>query len=579
MKKQIDRCQKPISKELRALSLHPVLKQVYANRDIQLAADLDCSLHSLLPYHALKDIDRAVDVLVMALQKKYRILVLGDYDVDGATSTVLAVRLLRLMGASHVDFLVPNRFADGYGLTSALLEQAMTYQPNLILTVDNGISSVEGIRLAKERGVEVVVTDHHLASDELPDASAIVNPNQPQDQFASKNLAGVGVVFYLMLALRARLREIGWFQQLELPDLNLGRFLDLVALGTIADVVSLDHNNRILVYQGLQRIRAGSCVAGISALLKVAGRSQLTLKASDISYAIAPRLNAAGRLESMMLAVSCLLTDDPEEALSIAKRLDQLNIDRREIEKNMHQEALHFIAHQLTLADKALPHGLCLLNKAWHEGVIGILAARIKDHIQRPVIVFTEQDRDQEWLQGSARSIEGLHIRDLLDRISIQYPHLMKRYGGHAMAAGITIHRQDFTQFSAVFNEQAKPFFDDLSRQTMALMSDGELPYTDISIEFARLLRDAQPWGQDFSEPLFEGRFKLIRQFMIAEKHLKLVFLINGQAVDAMAFNVDAKVWPNYRCDYVHLLYRLDLNEFKNKTQLKLMVEYIEPSL
>lgn len=578
MKKQIDRNQKPISKELRALSLHPVLKQIYANRGVQSAAALDCSLQSLLPYHALKDIDRAVDVLVMALQKKYRILVLGDYDVDGATSTALAVRLLRLMGASHVDFLVPNRFADGYGLSPALLEQAMTYQPDLILTVDNGIASIEGIRLARERGIEVVVTDHHLASDELPDASAIVNPNQPLDSFASKNLAGVGVVFYLMLALRARLREMGWFQQVELPDLNLGRFLDLVALGTVADVVSLDQNNRILVYQGIQRIRAGGCVVGMKALLKVAGRAQATFKASDISYAIAPRLNAAGRLESMMLAVHCLLTDDPEEALSIAKRLDQLNLERREIEKKMHQEALHFIAHQLTFAEKALPDGLCLLNKTWHEGVIGIVAARIKDHIQRPVVVFTEQDRDQEWLQGSARSIEGLHIRDVLDRISTKHPNLIKRYGGHAMAAGITIHKQDFAQFSLIFNEQAKPFFDDLSRQTITLVSDGELPYADISVEFARLLRDAQPWGQDFSEPLFEGHFKILRQFIVATKHLKLVFLINGQVVEAMAFNIDVKVWPNYRCDYAHLLYRLDLSEFKNRTQLNLMVEYIEPA-
>lgn len=576
LKKIIRREARPISPELFSLACHPVLKRIYANRDVTSLSALEKSLTGLLPYRSLSQIDCAVDRLVRALCAQERIVIFGDYDVDGATSTVLALRLLKAFGFQSIHYVVPDRLEHGYGLTpEMILQMKERFNPQLIMTVDNGIVGVEGVDLANELGVDVIITDHHLPNETLPRAVAVVNPKQLGDAFDSKHLAGVGVVFYLMMALRAKLRELHWFEQNEIPEPNLANYLDLVALGTIADVVQLDRNNRILVYQGIQRIRRKQCSPGIAALLRLANRDLTTVGSSDLSYAVAPRLNAAGRLEHMSVGIDCLLTDDPLEALKLAQQLNQLNEERRAIEKTMQREAMKFIEYQMDTKGRPLPFGLCLINEAWHLGVIGIVASRLKEHFQRPVVVFTLQERNADLLQGSARSIDGLDICQIFDDIAREHPALIKQQGGHAMAAGITIPKQSFAEFSLQFDERVKQFYE-AGGLCYEHVSDGELSSEDMTLDFIQLIRDSGPWGRGFEEPVFDGKFKVLKQALVGEKHLKLVLLAGRQAIDAIAFNVDINEWPDHRCDYIEAVYRLEINEYQNRRSVQLIIEHME---
>jgi single-stranded-DNA-specific exonuclease len=551
--------------------LHPVLRRVYAAREVASADELDYSLANLLPLQQLAGLPAAVQLLHTALVERWRILVVGDFDADGATSCALCLRALRLLGATEVDYLVPNRFEYGYGLTPEIVAVAIERRPDLILTVDNGISSLEGVSVAKQQGMRVLITDHHLPGERLPAADAIVNPNIPGNDFPSKHLAGVGVAFYVMLGLRARLREAGWFARRQIAEPNLAQLLDLVALGTVADVVPLDRNNRIMVQQGIRRIRAGQCVPGLRALLEVAGRSLPCVVATDLGFAAGPRLNAAGRLDDMSLGIECLLTDDERSARAMATELDALNRDRREIESGMQAQALAVLG-DLDFDDDGLPLGLCLYDPGWHQGVIGILAARIKDRYHRPVIAFGCCGPGE--LKGSARSVAGLHIRDVLDAVATRYPRLITRFGGHAMAAGLTLAEENYPAFAQAFDEEVSRH---LGREDLGgvLHSDGELEEQELSLEIAQLLRDASPWGQGFPAPLFDGDFVVIGQRVVGERHLKLTLQPAGghRQLDAIAFNTPALPAA---CASVHLAYRLDVNVYRGIESAQLVVEYID---
>jgi single-stranded-DNA-specific exonuclease len=565
--------------------LHPVLARVYAQRGIESTEQLERGLAHLLPLDQLKGIGQAATLLAEAVTAQQRILIIGDFDCDGATSSALAVRALHMLGATQVDYLVPNRFEFGYGLTPEIVAVAAERQPDLIVTVDNGISSIEGVAAANARGIRVLVTDHHLQGSELPAAAAIVNPNQQGDEFPSKNLAGVGVIFYVMLAVRALLREQGAFadSQTTSTEPNLAELLDLVALGTVADVVPLDHNNRILVGQGLARIRAGKCTAGISALTSVAKRNQSNLAATDLGFALGPRLNAAGRLEDMSLGIELLLTDDPALALELAQRLDGLNHERRQIETEMKEEAMLILdemeldaaSDQSDKENAELPTGLCLFEPHWHQGVIGILASRIKDRLHRPVIIFAQADDGT--IKGSARSVPGLHIRDALDAVAAGNPGLLTKFGGHAMAAGLSLALDDFERFREAFDVEVRRHLgpEDLRRE---IISDGELAQNELDLALAETLRAAGPWGQGFPEPLFDGVFDVVSRRIVGEKHLKLVLRPAGsqQAIDAIAFNTVDDDWP-VGVSHVALAYRLDVNEFNGRRSVQLMVEHITP--
>src|SRR5579885_3644905 len=553
--------------------LHPILRRVYAARQVGSEKELDRALESLLPYQSLLGMDDAVRLLSEAIAANQKILIVGDFDADGATSTALAIRALRSFGAEHLQYLVPNRFAYGYGLTPELVEAAKQFSPALIVTVDNGIANHAGVQAAKDAGMRVIVTDHHLPAATLPPADAIVNPNQPDDPFPSKNLAGVGVIFYVMLALRRHLVSQGWFEKKHIPEPNMSRLLDLVALGTVADLVQLDQNNRILVHQGLRRIRAGQCIPAIIALLELSDREFGRAVAADLGFSVASRLNAAGRLDDMSLGIECLLCDDSIRVREIARVLDQLNDERKSIEQDMQAQALAVLNKLNDSLNSSLPTGICLFDESWHQGVIGILAARIKDRFHRPVIVFAP-GQDGE-LKGSARSISGLHIRDALAQIDAQYPGLMLKFGGHAMAAGLTIKRDMLDRFAKAFDEVVSARVTDAQLQH-SLMSDGELPGEDFSLEVASLLRDAGPWGQAFPEPLFDDTFRVLEQRIIADRHLKLRLGKDDKVIDAVAFFVDTSQWPNYRCQSIRAAYRLDINEYKGRRNIQLIVEYME---
>ena len=496
--------------------------------------------------------------------------------MDGATSTTVAVKALYSMGAKKVEYLVPNRFEFGYGLTPEIVQVAVErFNPDVIITVDNGISSIEGVKAAKALNLTVIVTDHHLPAKTLPVADAIVNPNQPDDHFPSKMLAGVGVIFYVMLALRSLLREQNWFVEQSLPEPNLAELLDLVALGTVADVVPLDYNNRILVSQGLARIRSGRVCAGIKALIDITGRESDRLIASDFGFAIAPRLNAAGRLDDMSLGINCLLSDDIAVAHDIAQQLDEINHARRDIEADMKQQAMTILDSMHLDENKSLPFGLCLFDKNFHEGVVGIIASRIKDQWNRPVIVFAKTD--DGLLKGSGRSIKGLHIRDALDNIATKHPDLISKFGGHAMAAGLTIAEANYDLFIDAFDEEVRQHLceDDLQG---VVMSDGELLDTELSMNTAEELRYAGPWGQTFPEPVFDGVFNIINKRIVGEKHLKLSLQPEGSnlQIDAIAFNTTDEDWsPEQR--QANVAFRLDVNVFRGNKSLQLMVEHIEP--
>lgn len=565
---------RPVPSTLPALGdVPPLLTRLYAARGVSSAAELDKRLQALLPFELFKGMPEAVAVLIEALEKRESILVVGDFDCDGATASSVAVLALRALGAAAVDYLVPNRFEYGYGLTPEIVEVALTRAPQILVTVDNGISSIEGVAAAKAAGLKVVVTDHHLPADQLPAADAIVNPSQPGCQFPSKAVAGVGVIFYVMLALRAALREKGWFTA-QRPEPNLGELLDLVALGTVADVVPLDANNRIFVHQGLARIRAGRCRPGIRALLEVAGRPAQRLVSTDLGFIVGPRLNAAGRLDDMSLGIECLLTDNEDLARDIARELDSLNRDRKSIEQDMQKQALATLA-AMTVQEEDLPFGLCLFDDEWHQGVIGILASRLKDKYHRPVIAFADAGNGD--MKGSARSVVGLHIRDALDAVAARQPGLISKFGGHAMAAGLSLPATHFEAFKAAFDIEVRRQLnaEDL---TGRLLSDGELATSEFNLELAGQLREAGPWGQHFPEPGFHGEFHLIQQRLVGERHLKMVLQLPGSpdVLDAIAFNIDPKVWPNPTVERVLLAYTLDINEFRGRQTLQLMVKHLQ---
>ena len=555
-------------------SLHPLLARIYTTRGVRTPAELDLALAQLLPPAQLRNADAAAVLLADAVAADKKLLVIGDFDADGATSTALAVSLLRQFGAREVDYLVPNRFEYGYGLTPEIVELAATRDPAVIITVDNGIASLDGVESARARGIATLITDHHLAGRTLPRADVIVNPNQPGCAFPSKNLAGVGVIFYVMLALRAQLRLRGWFAQRAEP--NLAHYTDLVALGTVADVVPLDHNNRILVAAGLQRIRAGLARPGIAALLDVASRDPRTVVASDLGFAVGPRINAAGRLDDMSIGIECLLSEDPARAAALAMQLHRLNQDRRLIESDMQEQALRELARLELVQEAEPPLAMTLYQPGWHQGVIGILASRIKDRIHRPTIAFADGDPGQ--IKGSARSIPGIHIRDILDAVAVRHPGLISKFGGHAMAAGLSLARQDYEAFSRAFVEEVARHAEDVELQAV-LDSDGELAEAEFQLELATALRFAGPWGQHFPEPVFDGVFQIVSQRLVGEKHLKLVLFPTSGSVllDAIAFNVDLAVWPDPSIAQVEIAYRLDVNEYRGQRSVQLMVEHIVP--
>jgi len=572
--KQIKRITGDVSDELKQSGFHPIVQSILSHRNIKSPNEMEYSLNKLIGIDQLKGIDQAVQCIVAAIQNKQSILIVGDFDADGATSTAVCMRALNMLGHKNVTFLVPNRFDFGYGLSPELVAVACENKPDLLITVDNGISSIQGVSAARQAGIDVVVTDHHLAGAELPDANAIVNPNQPGCSFPSKNLAGVGVIFYVMLAVRASLRKTGYFTA-TLPEPNMGKLLDLVALGTVADVVPLDANNRILVSQGLKRMQSGKACVGIQSILKVAGRDIFKIVASDLGFAIGPRLNAAGRLEDMSLGIECLITDDANRALAIAERLDQLNTSRREIEQDMQQQAMKSLQHLEDSMDETdLPFGISLYNPEWHQGVIGILASRIKEKFNRPVIVFA--DDNDSIIKGSARSIKGLHIRDVLDAISTQHPGMIIKFGGHAMAAGLSLNKSQFTEFENAFNAEVEK---QISRESLqgVIESDGELQGMDFNLDLAQAIRDAGPWGQGFVEPVFDGEFEVVDWRVVGEKHLKMELQSEDseQPISAIAFNVPASQLTDSE-GFIRAAYRLDVNEFRNKKTAQLVVEYFE---
>lgn len=556
-------------------SLDPLLRQIYANRGITSETQLERSLKGLLHYQDLNGIDVAISLLVEALKLQSRIVIVGDFDADGATSTALAIKALRQMGFQQVSYHIPNRFDDGYGLSPQVVHDVAKKGVDLIITVDNGISSFEGVDVAHEYGIRVLVTDHHLPGHSLPQADAIINPNLADCAFLSKSLAGVGVTFYLMTALRAELEKQGWFTAQGLARPNMADYLDLVALGTVADVVPLDENNRIFVYEGLRRIRAGRCCAGIKALTEVSRKTLSQLVSSDLGFALGPRLNAAGRLDDMSVGVALLLTNDIGVAREIANELDGLNQTRREIEAGMQEEASTIFRQFITTQDD-LPNGLAIYHPQWHQGVVGILASRIKEKLHRPVIAFAPSG--DGLLKGSGRSIHGVHLRDALERLNTLNPGLMVKFGGHAMAAGLSLEEDKFPLFQRHFSALMAELVSAEQLQGV-ILTDGELSDSQLSLPIAEMLREAGPWGQAFPEPLFDGKFTLLQQRIVGSKHLKMMLQpINSHVmIDAITFNVDVNIWPDNSIKTVELAYRLDVNEFRGQRNAQLLVEHIWP--
>jgi len=554
--------------------IHPLLARIFAARGLTSSADLERSLAKLPSPWLLSGMEDMVSELVYVLKMRQRICIVADFDADGATSCALAIKGLQLLGAGQVDFVVPNRFEYGYGLTPEIVELVKLQQPDVLITVDNGISSLDGVLAAQQAGIKVLITDHHLPGEQLPQATAIVNPNLLDDRFPCKALAGVGVMFYVLMALRVRLRELDWFSQRQIPEPNLGQLLDYVALGTVADVVTLDVVNRTLVYQGLLRIRTGKSGPGLRALIEIAGKNLQTINAADLGFSIAPRLNAAGRMDDMTLGIQCLLTEDPGLAKTIAVQLDELNNDRREIEGQMKFEAMALLADMKMLDEHHLPAGVCLYDGNWHQGVIGILASRIKDRLHRPVIAFAPAGNDL--IKGSARSIAGVHIRDVLSDIAAAHPKLLSKFGGHAMAAGLSLAMHDYPAFALVF--------DDVVRKRLAqvdleqkVWSDGELSEQELSLEVADLLQQAATWGQGFPEPIFHGEFDVIQARIVGQRHLKLVLRKpgGGLLLDAIAFFIDQpENWLGLRS--IVAAYKLDINEYKGNRSVQLLLQYLE---
>ena len=555
-------------------NIHPLLERIFLARGIKAIGELERGLDKLPSPWLLSGMESMVAHLLTAIKEQQKITVVGDFDADGATSCAVAVKGLQLLGAGEVNFVVPNRFEYGYGLTPEIVELVSRNKPDIIITVDNGISSIDGVKAAQNLGIKVLVTDHHLPGQELPPADAIVNPNLPGDKFPSRALAGVGVMFYVLLALRGRLREHHWFEQQGKTEPNLAQFLDYVALGTVADVVPLDQVNRILIYQGLTRIRSGRCHPGVHALIEISGRNHLVLTAADLGFALGPRLNAAGRMDDMSLGIQCLLTEDPVLAKAMALQLDDLNQDRKGIEGQMKQEALAFLGRMKTLDVNYLPAGVCLFDESWHQGVIGILASRIKDQLHRPVIAFAPAGKDL--IKGSARSIPDVHIRDVLSDIAASHPKLLSKFGGHAMAAGLSIRMHDYPAFALAFDALVRKRLADVDLE-QKIWSDGELAEQDMNLELAEILQAAAIWGHDFPEPIFHGAFDIVQARIVGHQHLKMVMrkLKGDVLLDAIAFFVDKpEQWLGMR--RCNAAYKLDINEYKGQRSVQLQVQYLE---
>jgi len=543
--------------------IDPLHARLFAMRGLTSVDDLDYSLARLAPVSALENIDAAA-ALVIA-KRDARITVIGDFDVDGATSTALVLRCLRDFGFRKVEYLVPNRFEYGYGLTPEIVDVAAQRSPELLITVDNGISSVQGVARANELGIPVLITDHHLPGSELPDAAVILNPNLEGSRFPSRNLAGVGVAFYLMARIGRLLEEAGQSGAAKVP----ARYLDLVALGTVADVVPLDHNNRVLVQQGLMRMRGNQAVVGIEALLKISGRSLSRCVSTDLGFAVGPRINAAGRLEDISIGIECLLTDNAETANEYARILNQINGERRDIEATMREQAFRYVDR---LGQQRWPDCVCVYDSSWHQGVVGLIAARVKERCHRPAIAFARED--SRYLKGSARSVQGVHIRDLLEAIATARPGLIEKFGGHAMAAGLTIAESALDDFKRIAAEQMRRLYPDADFSG-AIVTDGALPQSALSLSFARSLRDAGPWGSAFPEPMWSGDFDIVEQRTVGENHLKLRVRSaeGGNVVDAIAFGQAGDVYRGV----VQLAYTLDVNEFRGVENPQLIVEQIAP--
>lgn len=551
------------------LNVHPVLEKIFHARGIESSNELDLELSGLESYHQLKGIDEAVSLLLPVVLEQESLLVVGDFDVDGASSVALVIQALSLFGAKNLNYLVPNRFEHGYGLSVEIVEQARAFKPDLIMTVDNGISSIEGVAKAQEYGIKVLISDHHLPAETLPAAQAIVNPNQLGCEFKSKAACGCTVAFYIMLALRAKLDEQGYFAH---GSVSMAPFLDLVALATVADLVPLDKNNRILVNQGIRRIRAGKARTGIQALIQIAKRDYVTLKSSDLGFSVGPRLNAAGRLDDMSVGIECLLSHSPATAYSLAQQLNNLNQERRHIEESMQQEALCFLQEQ-ALNDASSSKGLCLYEPSWHQGVIGILAARIKEQTQCPVIALAD-DEDGK-LKGSARSIKGFHIRDALEAINSAHPNMLLSFGGHAMAAGLSLKADNYAAFRQVFSDYcAAQISPELLDQSWLV--DADLEAQHVSEELACAIEAFLPWGQGFSAPLFTGEFMLMEHRLLGQKHFKAKLMPKDGTglVEGICFNIKPDKIPPSKA-WVRLVYELDMNHFQGRSQLQLLIKDI----
>ena len=556
----------------------PVMASIMATRGVRNEAGLDLSLKQLLPPNGLSHIEEAAELLADAVTAGANVVIVGDFDADGATSSALAVRCLRAFGLNNVSYLVPNRFEYGYGLSPEIVGMAAMRQPDVIITVDNGISSVDGVHAAQALGMSVLITDHHLPGEEIPTADVIVNPNLPGDRFASKNLAGVGVIFYVMLALRARLRGMGWFTHKGMQEPNMSQFLDLVALGTVADVVPLDRNNRILVQQGMQRIRQGLACPGINALLTVGNRNPLRLSSADLGFAVGPRLNAAGRLDDMSVGIEALLCDDQDKAMALALQLDELNRERKQVEQSMQQDALAIVENlqvQVSEKDAVSPSMYILHDDSWHQGVVGLVASRIKDKTNRPVLALAPGDGEGEW-KGSARSVEGIHIRDLLARVDALHPNLMSKFGGHAMAAGLSVSSPKLPELIQALATVADEFTQGKD-WSQVIWTDGSLAANDLTMQLAEELRQSSPWGQGFPEPLFDGEFNVIEARAVGEVHAKLRLQpIDGQQLlEGICFGY-LNSNPELPSGKIRAAYKLDVNEYRDRLNLQLMIQHIE---
>ena len=554
--------------------LDPILTRIFSTRGITENEQLERTLANLPSPWLLSGMEVMVEHLITAITQQQKITIVADFDADGATSCVVAMKGLVSLGASNVTYVVPNRFEYGYGLTPEIVELVKQQKPDVIITVDNGVSSIDGVKTAKDANIKVLITDHHLPGDQLPEADAMVNPNLIDDEFPSGNIAGVGVIFYVLMALRNRLRENQWFEKQNIKQPNLAQLLDFVALGTVADVVPLDQVNRILVHQGLLRIRSGQAHPGIKALIEISKRQFSSIDASDLGFALGPRINAAGRMDDMSLGIQCLLTDDEALAKDIAEQLEQLNNDRKEIEAQMKNEAMSFLSEMKALDEHHLPAGVCLFEKYWHQGVIGILASRIKDRLHRPVIAFASTDNGE--IKGSARSIPGVHIRDVLSEIAATHPQILSKFGGHAMAAGMSIKMHDYPVFALAFDEVVGKHLDDVDLE-QKIYSDGQLSENQITLEFSEMLQNAGTWGQEFPEPVFEGVFDVIQCRIVGRQHLKFVlrFRSSETLFDAIAFFVEQpEKWLGTRS--INSAYKLDINEFRGNRTVQLMLQYIE---